>query len=224
MEMRRITVLVLMVAFSSFLVIAGQAMLQPSAAQAKRVGLMGHAEKKGCTKCHKDQYQAWLKTRHGQAMKSLDPGVKKEEKIKAKVDPDKNYRKDKDCLKCHTTAFGKGGFAIGNKRKMKKFANVGCESCHGGGKQYQKVKNKYQEDNWPRKEVIAAGMKYGEKALCEKCHNDDSPFKASVDPKYAFDYKKLLKKGTHKHTKLKIHPPRKGSEWLYEGGKLANKN
>lgn len=199
------------------------ALALPQTADAKRVRHMGHAVKKGCTKCHKKQYKSWLKTRHGKAMENLKAGVKKEEKIRAELDPDKDYTRDKDCLECHTTGFGKGGYLIGNKRKIRKFSNVGCEACHGGGENYQKVKKKYAKDDWPRKEIIAAGMKYGEKEVCEKCHNDDSPFKPSVDPKYAFDYKKMLKKGTHKHYKLEKHPPRKGSEWLYENGKVAQK-
>ena len=208
---------------AGILVVGGVALVLPQAAAAKRTGHVGHAEKKGCTKCHKEQFKAWLKTRHGKAMENLQPGVKKEEKIKAKLEPNKDYTTDKDCLECHTTGFRQGGYIVGNKRKMKKFSNVGCEACHGGGKKYQEVKKKYEKDDWPRKEVIAAGMKYGEKAVCENCHNDDSPFKASVDPKYAFSYKKMLKKGTHKHYRLEKHPPRKGSEWLYEEGKFAKK-
>lgn len=220
---RRIgTVSIFLLATLAFL--AGPALLPPQADAGRRTGMMGHAPKKGCTKCHKQQYKSWLDTKHGKAMENLKGGVKREEKIKADLEPDKDYTKDKDCLECHTTGFRKGGFAVGNKRKMKKFSNVGCEACHGAGKKFQAVKNKYQNDDWPRKEVIAAGMKYGEKKVCENCHNDDSPFKASVDPKYAFKYKESLKEGTHKHFKLKKHPPRKGSEWLYEDRKLADRS
>ncbi|MBC8259126.1 MAG: cytochrome c family protein [SAR324 cluster bacterium] len=195
-------------------VVIGNILALPPVAEA--AGFMGHKKKKGCTKCHKQQYKSWKKMRHAKAMKTLMPGEFAEEKIKAKLDPDKNYIKDKKCLKCHTTGLDKGGYSVGNKKKMRSFYAVGCEECHGKGKKYQKVKNKYEQDDFPRDEVIKAGMKYGEKEVCEKCHNDDSPFNAALDPKYAFDYKKMLKKGTHKHFRLKKHSPRKGSEWLYE--------
>lgn len=200
--------------FLVFIICLASPALAPSQAMAQ--GLLGHQDKKGCTKCHKDQYKSWQESVHGNAMESLKAGKKAKEKTKAKVDPKKDYTKDKDCLPCHTTSFNKGGFILGNKRKMKKFSNVGCESCHGGGKKYMKVKNKYKDDDFPRSEVIKAGMLYGEKKVCEKCHNDDSPFKPSVDPKYILDYEKDRKEGTHKHFKQKKHKPRKGSEYLYE--------
>jgi len=179
-------------------------------------GYMGHQAKKGCTKCHGKQFKSWQDTSHGKAMESLKPGVKKEAKTKAKLDPDKDYTQDKDCLKCHTTGYSKGGYSPGNNVKMENFSNVGCESCHGGGKDYMDVKKKYRKKLIPRQEMIDAGMLYGEKEVCEKCHNNDSPFNAELDKKYALDYKKVLKKATHEHKKLKKLPIRKGSEWLYE--------
>ncbi len=205
---------VLLLPFLLITALAGELLMTASITHA--AGYMGHRKKKGCTKCHKEQYKSWRKMRHAKAMKTLVTGEFAEEKIKAELDPEKDYTKDKKCLKCHTTGLDKGGYSVGNKKKMRKFYAVGCEACHGAGKKYQKVKNKYEKDDFPREEVIKTGMKYGEKEVCEKCHNDDSPFNAALDPKYAFDYKKMLKKGTHKHFKLKVHPPRKGSEWLYD--------
>lgn len=194
-------------------------LMLPQTAEAKRIGFLGHAPKKGCTKCHKEQYKSWLKTSHAKAMEDLKPGKKKKEKLKAELDPDKDYTSDKECLECHTTGYGKGGFVLGNTRKMKKFSNIGCEACHGPGKNYQNVKKKYPDDDWARKKVIDAGMKYGEKEMCEKCHNEDSHFKPSLDPKYELDYKKSLEDATHEHFKLKKHKPRKESEWLYKDAK-----
>ena len=76
-------------------------------------------------------------------------------------------------------------------------AGVGCESCHGPGSDYREIHKKKMLD-FKRAEVKAAGQTYASKGdkVCEKCHNTDSPFKASVDPKYAFDLKARLKDGT----------------------------
>ena len=194
----------------------GEMKTQAAGQDEPRRGFMGHPEKKGCTKCHQDQYDSWKKTTHGTAMDSLKSGVKEKEKIKAKLDQKKDYTEDNDCLPCHTTGFNKGGYVKGNSRKMSAYYGVGCETCHGGGDDYMAVKQRYPKDDFPREEVIQAGMKYGEEETCRACHNDDSPFKPSVDPKYKLDYKNSLKKGTHKHFKLKKHAPRKGSESLYE--------
>ncbi|MDH5752989.1 MAG: cytochrome c family protein [Deltaproteobacteria bacterium] len=178
---------------------------------------IGHAEGKGCAKCHEDQYKSWLETSHGKAMENLKAGVKKEEKIKAKLDPAKDYSNDKKCLSCHTTGFDNGGYDRRSRLKKALFESVGCEACHGAGGSYMAVKEKYPENDFPRKDAEAAGLKFGEKELCENCHtHKDNPFTPAVDPKYKFDYQKTLKEGTHKHIKQKKHTIRKGSEWLYE--------
>ena len=186
----------------------------PAAPEAwARGGYMGHAERKGCTKCHKEQYEAWLKTPHAKAMETLLPGQKVEAKQKAKLDPKKDYTSDSKCLRCHTTGFGEGGYVSGNRRKADSFANVGCESCHGAGQGYMEVKQKYPNDDFPRIEVAAAGLLYGEAKQCEECHNKDGP---TVQNGYVFDYRDLVKKGTHKHFRQKHHEPRQESAWLYE--------
>lgn len=195
---------------------AGEWSAGPPAIEAARTRMMGHAPKLGCTKCHKAQAESWLKSAHGNAMENLKPGKKTEEKQKADLDPKKDYSADPDCLGCHTTGYKEGGYVAGNSVKEQNFANVGCETCHGAGGDYQEVKKRYPNDDWAREEIVSAGMKYGDKEICEKCHNKDSPFNAELDPKYAFDYKGMLKKGTHKHTKLDKHAPRKDSEWLYK--------
>ena len=57
--------------------------------------------RKKCFNCHKGEGEAWEKTLHGKAMESLKPsrGKKKDEAmVKAKLDPKKDYTKDKDCV------------------------------------------------------------------------------------------------------------------------------
>lgn len=92
--------------------------------------------RKKCSSCHKAQAKSWNSTAHASAMKSLEPNVKKEAKIKAKLDPAKDYTQDKDCVGCHVDGFNKkGGYNIDAPNKM--LAAVGCESCHGAGRQYR---------------------------------------------------------------------------------------
>ena len=71
-----------------------------------------------CSSCHKAQAKSWKDTAHAKAMESLKPGTRKEEKIKAKLDPEKDYTQDKDCVGCHVDGFGKkGGYTIEAPKK-----------------------------------------------------------------------------------------------------------
>jgi hypothetical protein len=62
-----------------------------------------------CSNCHKSQAKSWRDTAHAKAMESLKPGTRKEAKIKAKLDPEKDYTQDKDCVGCHVDGWGKQG-------------------------------------------------------------------------------------------------------------------
>lgn len=151
---------------------------------------------KSCATCHKDEMQDWKRSAHGKTMEVLLAGKRSGPKHKAGVDPDKDYSKDEKCLKCHTTGFKKeGGFVDANSTPD--LGGVGCEECHGPGSAYRDIHNKKMLD-FTSAEVRAAGQVYASKGdkVCEKCHNNDSPFKPSVDPKYAFNLKDRLKNGT----------------------------
>ncbi len=151
---------------------------------------------KACGVCHKDEMQDWQRSVHGKAMELLLPGKRSEAKHKASVDPDKDFSKDEKCLKCHTTGFKKpGGFVDANSPAD--VGGVGCEACHGPGGEYRDIHKKKMLE-FKSAETRAAGQTYASKGdkVCEKCHNNDSPFKASVDQKYAFDLKDRLKSGT----------------------------
>jgi len=157
-----------------------------------------------CATCHKSEMQDWKRSAHGKAMDSLSGGKKSGAKHKAGLDPDKDYSKDEKCLKCHTTGFKKeGGFADSNSTPD--MAGVGCEECHGPGSDYRDIHNKKML-TFKVAEVRAAGQVYATKGdkVCEKCHSNDSPFKPSVDAKYAFDLKERLKK--EKPSYHKIYP------------------
>jgi hypothetical protein len=112
--------------------------------------------------CHKSQKEAWLETVHAKAYDSLKPKKFAKEKKKAKLDPDKDYTKDKKCIGCHVTGFGKvGGFRTKlPKAKAKFLKDVGCESCHGPGslyrKAHRKASNKFKKTKKksPRKTLV----------------------------------------------------------------------
>jgi hypothetical protein len=71
-----------------------------------------------CRKCHEEDYQAWRKSKHREAWRSLKGTV-------SHVDP--------QCQRCHTTGYGlPGGFAsFRDDGPPKDRVNVGCENCHG---------------------------------------------------------------------------------------------
>lgn len=74
--------------------------------------------RKKCSSCHKAQAKSWKDTAHAKAMESLKPNTREEAKIKAKLDPAKDYTKDKDCVGCHVDGFGeKGGIRLHHPRK-----------------------------------------------------------------------------------------------------------
>ena len=67
-----------------------------------------------CTKCHPSAAKVHLKSAHSHAMATLKT-------VKHDTDP--------DCISCHSVGFeAKGGYS---PLLPKKFAEVGCESCHG---------------------------------------------------------------------------------------------
>jgi hypothetical protein len=148
----------------------------------------------GCG-CHKGEILDWSVSVHGKAFESLRPGVKKLEKARAKLDPDKDYTSDRKCLKCHTNGYRqKGGFM--DLASTPESAGVGCEMCHGPGSDY-KILHDTQADNLSAAQVKAAGQRYGSEdiTVCTACHtHKDSPFQEDVHEKYRFDWKAALEK------------------------------
>ena len=109
--------------------LAAAAMLAVFSAGASAESFEG---RKKCSSCHKSQAESWGDTAHAKAMESLKPNTKAEAKKKAKLDPAKDYTKDKDCVGCHVDGWGKeGGYTIDDPSKF--LTGVGCESCHGPG-------------------------------------------------------------------------------------------
>lgn len=177
--------------------------------------------RKKCSSCHKAQAKSWNSTAHASAMKSLEPNVKKEAKIKAKLDPAKDYTQDKDCVGCHVDGLNKkGGYNIDAPNKM--LAAVGCESCHGAGRQYRgdhrKAGQTFEKSGktTPRKTLADKGQDFHFEESCNACHLNYegspwkgakppyTPFTPDVDAKYTFKFDEMVKdeKAMHEHYKL----------------------
>ena len=167
---------------------------------------------KKCKMCHSKQYKSWEESTHAKAFELLKPGEAKEAKEKFKLDPAKDYTTDKACLACHSTGFGhKGGYAVPDAadekavKKAKKLAHVGCESCHGGGKVYGKVKKaiKKEKRKYKLEELTSVGLIKIDAKTCTACHNEKSP---TYDEAKKFKYEEMVKceKGVHVHEPLKL--------------------
>ena len=121
--------------------------------------------RKKCSSCHKSQGESWGTTAHAKAMESLKPKTKAAAKTKAKLDPNKDYTQDKDCVGCHVDGFNReGGYTIAEPSKF--LTGVGCESCHGPGSKYRGMHRKAGADfekskkTAPRQGLADAGQDF----------------------------------------------------------------
>src|SRR4030066_1988742 len=110
---------------------------------------------KKCKACHFKQFKSWEQTPMAMSFEDLKAGAKAEEKKKAGMDPAKDYTADANCLKCHTTGYGKpGGFK--SMAETPDLAGVQCESCHGSGSEYKTVMMK--NPKYTAGEIKKAGL------------------------------------------------------------------
>lgn len=97
-----------------------------------------------CSQCHSSVHATWTNTLHATALETLEA-----------IGQDKNA----DCIGCHTVGFGEeGGFV--DRATTNALAGVGCESCHGPGKDH--VENVQDESLRPPKSIAAS--------VCGQCH------------------------------------------------------
>jgi len=160
-----------------------------------------------CRGCHEEQAASWMETRMAMTFEVLRPGVKRQEKETAGLDPDYDYTRDEECLPCHTTGYGlMGGFV--SFKKTPDMAGVTCEACHGPGGTYADTPTKSVIPKFATSEADDAGLVYPPTAaVCRSCHNEDSPF---IDMDYEFEYSERVGQGTHSHYQLKFdHRPDK---------------
>jgi len=168
--MRKIQVLLLILALS--VAWNAQIMVDPAASEAPPQ--RQHVGVDKCKVCHKneakgDQYSEWLGGPHAKAFKTLGSDQAKAiAKEKGIEDP----QAAAECLKCHVTGHGLAAELLGPN--YKKEDGVGCESCHGAGGDYYKMKT--------MKAVFAGEIEPGtvglilpDEKLCVGCHNEASP-------------------------------------------------
>jgi len=184
-----------------------------------------------CRKCHLDQAEAWTRTAHAKAYESLRAKAKAAEKVAARLDPDRDYTREAECLECHTTGFGKpGGYRIDmTAGDARQYVGVGCESCHGAGSAFRKEHGsaddvlKSRGETTPRDRLVRAGQNFDYEAACAACHLNFlgssllgaraprppfTPFTPEIGAKYAFSYRSAVFRsgkgaGVHEHFRLK---------------------
>jgi len=106
-----------------------------------------------CKKCHIKQYKTWKVTKHAKAFSCIDA----------------EHQKDPECIKCHTTGYGKGGFV--DTDKTPQFENVQCEQCHGPGGNHIPLMTKLRKDKVD-KAKYPKDKKINKKPTgCTNCHN-----------------------------------------------------
>jgi hypothetical protein len=144
-----------------------------------------------CMNCHQPDFAIWKNTKHAHAIDALT-------KV---ADKPRMRQFDPECIRCHVVGYS---FTSGydGTAASKKFAHVGCESCHGAGSAHALAPNNPQfraamspwkaapGDILPTPGTIqkgVEGMTAHEKAIylrvhdmCQKCHDLDN------DPKFEF--------------------------------------
>jgi hypothetical protein len=125
---------------------------------------VGNSEKK-CALCHQEQVAAWKDWPMARTWQRLSAAQKK----------------DKNCLPCHTTGYGKpGGFV--SEAKTPGLTGVHCESCHGPASKHLEIPI---TDRAGRKESMLVPTEAG----CKTCHKKEG------NPNFKpFRYKDSVKK------------------------------
>jgi hypothetical protein len=128
-----------------------------------------------CQSCHAAEHATWAKGAHARALESLAAKGKAE---------------SADCLRCHTTGFGRpGGFpADARPSAHPGLAHVGCESCHGPGGDHVK------EGAERIGTIVSLGDKCDSCAVmqvCGACHD------AANDPGFEFEHEKKIAAQKH---------------------------
>jgi hypothetical protein len=161
---------------------AAPAAAAPAAHQyvgAKKCKMCHNAEKAGA------QFTKWTESKHAKAFETLaSEAAKKIATDKGIADP----QKAAECLSCHQTG---NGVAAEHLAATYTAEGVTCESCHGAGADYIKMKT-MQGIRDKSLKAEEYGLVMPTEETCKTCHNDKSPtFKS-------FDFAEYGKKIEHK--------------------------
>lgn len=108
-----------------------------------------------CLACHRSEHETWETMRHAQAFQSLT-----RDQIRSGKD-----EQGRVCISCHVTGFWDPmGFASAEETPL--LTGVGCEACHGGGKEHIKTMIRATLD-----EVEPKDKKITRSLSCTRCHN-----------------------------------------------------
>jgi hypothetical protein len=128
-----------------------------------------------CRSCHAAEFETWSASPHAHAVETLSA-------VRKQGNP--------DCLRCHTTGFGRpGGFPEkALPAEHADLAGVGCESCHGPGGDH------VAEGAAKIGTIVSLGDKCDSCVIlqiCGSCHDDAN------DPGFEFEVKKKIEKQRH---------------------------
>ena len=77
----------------------------------------GFAGTQACASCHSKAYETWKGSKHAHGLETLEKD---------------GHGRDPDCVSCHVVGLSfEDGFR--SRQETPNLADVGCESCHGGG-------------------------------------------------------------------------------------------
>lgn len=147
-----------------------------------------------CKTCHRkaeigNQFKQWADGPHAKAFETLT--TEESAKIAKELGIEGNAWEAPECLKCHTTGYGDGGYEVKDEtfwkladpedkaakkaiKRMKGLMNVGCEVCHGAGSGY-KSKSKMKAVRAEEITYESVGLLKITEETCIVCHNEDSP-------------------------------------------------
>ena len=108
-----------------------------------------------CAACHFQHYKDWKSSPHRSAFEIL---------------PTK-YRRDAECLECHTTGFGEP-LAVADRAAVNG-TGVNCEACHGPGGAHAKIALSFVDElitDEGLERLRAAIVKTNPQNVCISCH------------------------------------------------------
>jgi hypothetical protein len=148
-----------------------------------------------CTMCHNGMVadvgsttssaDVWKNGPHAQAYAVL---ASEEAKTVAQEKGIENPQEADECLRCHVTGHGVEAQYLGKKYTVEE--GVGCESCHGAGKDYANIKVKKSIKSGET-DPASVGLRIPDEKTCLKCHNEESPTYKE------FDFTERVKKIAH---------------------------